>query len=73
MQAEGDVYRKFFCKDGVLKGFILVNSPERAGIYTSLIRNKTPLSEVDFKSLEGAPNLAAFPRAARERMLAREV
>lgn len=73
VQAEGDVYRKFFCKDGVLKGFILVNSPERAGIYTSLIRNQTPLSEVDFKSLEGAPNLAAFPRAARERMLAREV
>lgn len=73
VQAEGDVYRRFFCKDGVLKGFILVNSPERAGIYTSLIRNKTPLSEVDFKSLEGAPNLAAFPRAARERMLAREV
>ena len=73
VQAEGDVYRKFFCKDGVLKGFILVNSPERAGIYTSLIRNKTPLSEVDFRSLEGAPNLAAFPRAARERMLAREV
>ena len=73
VQAEGDVYRRFFCKDGVLKGFILVNSPERAGIYTSLIRNKTPLSEVDFKSLEGAPNLAAFPQAARERMLAREV
>ena len=73
VQAEGNVYRKFFCKDGVLKGFILVNSPERAGIYTSLVRNKTPLSEVDFKSLEGAPNLAAFPQAARERMLAREV
>ena len=73
VQAEGNVYRKFFCKDGVLKGFILVNSPERAGIYTALIRNKTPLSEVDFKSLEGAPNLAAFPQAARERMLAREV
>ena len=70
---EGNVYRKFFCKDGVLKGFILVNSPERAGIYTALIRNKTPLSEVDFKSLEGMPNLAAFPQTARERMLAREV
>ena len=67
VQAEGDVYRKFFCKDGVLKGFILVNSPERAGIYTSLIRNKTPLSEVDFKSLEGAPNLAAFPQAGSGR------
>ena len=73
VQAEGDVYRRFFCKDGVLKGFILVNSPERAGIYTSLIRNKTPLAEVDLELLKTAPQLAAFPTTARERMLAREV
>ena len=66
-------YKKLFVKDNKLVGFILIDCIERAGIYTSLIRNQTPLSEVDFKSLEGAPNLAAFPRAARERMLAREV
>lgn len=73
VQEEGDVYRRFFCKDGVLKGFILVNAPERAGIYTALIRNRTPLSAVDVQSLEIAPNLSAFPKKAREEMLAREV
>lgn len=73
VQEEGEVYRRFFCKDGVLKGFILVNAPERAGIYTALIRNRTPLSEVDAESLEIAPNLSAFPKKAREEMLAREV
>ena len=66
-------YKKLFVKDNKLVGFILIDCIGRAGIYTSLIRNKTPLSEVDFKSLEGMPNLAAFPQAARERMLAREV
>ena len=72
-ETEGERYRKLFYKDGVLKGFILVNAPERAGIYTALIRNKTPLAEVDFESLKTAPQLAAFPKTARERMLAREV
>ncbi len=72
-ETEGDRYRKLFYKEGVLKGFILVNAPERAGIYTALIRNKTPLAEVDFESLKTAPQLAAFPKTARERMLAREV
>ena len=72
-ETEGERYRKLFYKEGVLKGFILVNAPERAGIYTALIRNKTPLAEVDFESLKTAPQLAAFPKTARERMLAREV
>ncbi len=72
-EGEGDTYRAFFCKDGLLKGFILVNSPERAGIYTSLVRNQTPLSEVDFALLKEAPCLAAFDRKSRENMLAREV
>ncbi|HIY96153.1 MAG TPA: FAD-dependent oxidoreductase [Candidatus Borkfalkia excrementigallinarum] len=72
-ETAGERYRKLFYKEGVLKGFILVNAPERAGIYTALIRNKTPLAEVDFESLKTAPQLAAFPKTARERMLAREV
>ena len=72
-ETAGERYRKLFYKDGVLKGFILVNAPERAGIYTALIRNKTLLAEVDFESLKTAPQLAAFPKTARERMLAREV
>lgn len=40
--------RRFFVKDGRLKGFMLIGTTERAGIYTSLIREQTPLDTVDF-------------------------
>ena len=72
-ECEGERYRKFFVEDGVLKGFILVNAPERAGIYTALVRNRTPLSQVDCEQLKAGPALAAFPKEARAAMLAREV
>lgn len=72
-EAEGERYRRFFVQDGVLKGFILVNAPERAGIYTSLVRNRTPLAGLDTARLEAAPVLAAFPASVREAMLSREV
>ena len=71
--AEGEKYRKFFVEGGVLKGFILVNAPERAGIYTSLVRNRTPLAGLDVARLETAPMLAAFPADMRKAMLSREV
>lgn len=61
-EAEGDTYKKLFIGDNVLNGFILVNEPECAGIYTDLIRRRTPLSEVDFALLEKAPQLRAFSR-----------
>ena len=66
-----DHYKKLFYKDNELKGYILIDCIERAGIYTSLIRNKTPLSEVDFKLLEKSPALMAFSAAARREKLAR--
>lgn len=40
--------KRFFTKDGLLKGFILIGEVERAGIYTALIRDKTPLKSIDF-------------------------
>ena len=40
--------KRFFVKDGLLRGFILIGETERAGIYTALIREKTPLSSLDF-------------------------
>lgn len=69
----GDVCKKLFVKDGRLAGFILINDFLRAGIYTSLIRNKTPLSEVDFSLLENEPELLAFAKDERKRMLAQQV
>jgi len=44
---DGRTIRRFFIKDRLLKGFILIGETDRAGIYTSLIREKTPLDTVD--------------------------
>jgi len=66
-------YKKLFYKDGVLKGYILIGQIERAGIYTSLIREKTPLSAVDFELLKRSPALAAFAKGVREEKLTRRV
>ena len=40
--------KRFFVKDGKLNGFILIGETGRAGIYTALIRDKTPLKQIDF-------------------------
>ena len=40
---------ELFAKDGVLTGFILMGDVSRAGIYTSLIRERTPLETIDFE------------------------
>ena len=48
-KTEGSL-KRFFVKDGYLKGFMLIGGTERAGIYTSLIREKVPLDTIDFDS-----------------------
>lgn len=52
--------KKFYIKDGLLKGFIIINDTERAGIYTSMIRNKIPVNSVDFYALKQSPTLFSF-------------
>lgn len=64
-------YRKFFIQDGLLKGFILIGETERAGIYTALVRNKTPLASIDFNLIKEKPQLMAFGRDSRADMLAK--
>ena len=49
-EIENGSLKRFFVKDGFLRGFILIGKTERAGIYTSLIREKTPLDTIDFES-----------------------
>lgn len=63
-------YRCFFVQDGVLNGMILIGDVRRAGIYTSLIRNRTPLDTVDFEAMKRHPQLMAFPLAQRKAALA---
>ncbi|MGE4548707.1 MAG: NAD(P)/FAD-dependent oxidoreductase [Intestinibacillus sp.] len=62
-------YKKLVWKDDRLRGFILIGNVDRAGIYTSLIREKTPLSSIDFDLIKDRPQLMAFSKADRAKKL----
>ena len=58
--------KRLFMKDGKLTGFMLIGETARAGIYTSLIRNRTPLDTLDFDRLKETPTTAAFSAERRK-------
>jgi NAD(P)H-nitrite reductase large subunit len=66
---EGDNYKCLFTEDNYLKGFIMIGNVKNAGIYTALIRNKTPLSEVDFDLIKDNPQLMAMAKSYRNEKL----
>lgn len=63
---EEDGYKCLFYSDNRLNGYILVGNVERAGIYTSLIRERTPLDSIDFELVCRKPGLMAFAREVRK-------
>jgi len=63
-------YKKMFFADGLFNGYILIGEISRAGIYTSLIREKTPMEEIDINLLKVSPQLLIFDREARNEKLA---
>ena len=46
-----------------------VSFGQRAGIYTALIRERTPLSSIDFELIQEKPQLMAFSRQVRQEKL----
>lgn len=66
-EKEEGVLKRLFTKDGLLKGFILIGKTERAGIYTSLIRERTPLSTIDFEMMKKVATTAAFSSENRRK------
>ncbi|MDR0697332.1 MAG: FAD-dependent oxidoreductase [Christensenellaceae bacterium] len=62
-------YKRLFIKDGILRGYIIIDHIDKAGIYTALIRDKAPLSSDDFNLIRVSPSLAAFSDAYRLRIL----
>ena len=72
---EGELYeertehslKRLYTRDDRLKGFLLIGCDERAGIYTSMIREQTPLSSVNFELLKQAATTAAFSAEARRK------
>ena len=69
---DGENYKILFYKDDVLKGYILIGDVARAGIYTALIRNQTPLSSIDFKLISEKPQLMAFTARTRRDLLSKQ-
>lgn len=59
-EESNDTYKKLVTKDNRLRGFILIGNVARAGIYTSMIREATPIDSVDFELLKQKPQLMAF-------------
>ena len=64
-------YKVLFTKDNLLVGFILISDVKRAGIYTNLIRNKTPLDTIDYQLVRSNPQLMAFSLKERQEQLGR--
>ena len=60
--------KRLYTENDLLKGFVLIGCSDRTGIYTSMIRNRTPLSSVDFEMMKKAATTAAFSAGAREKM-----
>ncbi|MDS1030639.1 FAD-dependent oxidoreductase [Bacillota bacterium LX-D] len=63
-------YKKLVYADGLLKGYILIGNIERAGIYTSLIREQIPLKKINFDLLSIKPQLLVFDERTRKEKLA---
>lgn len=61
--------KKLYIKDGLVVGFVLVGNTERAGIYTSIIRQRTPIDSVNFNNLKKNPNLSVFDAEYRRKNL----
>ena len=64
-----DTYKLLCVKDDRLVGFILLGNIDRAGIYTALVRERTPLSSIDFDLIRDTPQLMAFSATERAKKL----
>ena len=65
-------YKKLFYSDNKLNGFIIIGDVAKSGIYTSLIKERTPLDTIDFELICKNPSLIAFSREYRNEKLGGE-
>ncbi len=63
-ETEND-YKKLIYKDGLLKGYIMIGDVARAGIYTSIIKEQIPLTDVDSALLFTKPQMMLFGKSRR--------
>lgn len=63
--ADDRAYAKFVMKDDRLYGYILLNRPENAGIYTAVIEQQVPVSSLPAEFFQNVPTNLDFPQQAR--------
>jgi len=74
---DGEVYeekysegiKRLYIKDGRLHGYMLIGNVNRAGIYTSIVREQTVFDEEDLNKLKTNPSLAIFSHETRRKKL----
>lgn len=66
IETNGNNYKKLIVRDGLLKGYILVGNIAKAGIYTSMIRERMALSSLDFDSIKKNPSMIAMNESYRK-------
>ena len=62
------IMKRLIFENNRLVGFVLINASENAGIYTSIIENKTDLSEIKTDIFD-TPSLFMFDKSEREKRL----
>lgn len=72
IKRDGDKYKRLIFEGNKLVGFVLINSSENAGIYTSLIENQIDLSTLD-GDITDTPSLFLFDKATRQSKLKGEL
>ncbi len=64
--SDNGTYKVLYIKDNRLNGYTIMGDCARAGIYTSLVRNRTPLDSIDFDLIREKPQLMAFSKSDRK-------
>lgn len=64
-----NTYKKLVFRDNTLKGYILMGDVKRAGIYTSMIKERIDLGDVDMEMLKDRPQMMMFGKERREEKL----
>lgn len=64
-----DGIKRLYIKGGRLYGFMLIGSVNRAGIYTSLVREQTVLDEENINKMKKIPTLSVFSSETRRKKL----
>ena len=67
-KTEGGI-KRLFIKEGRLCGYMLIGDVSRAGVYTSLVREKTELDEESIAEMKKFPSLAIFSAEKRGKKL----